>query len=583
MEFIKKNKYYLIFGVIFLIGIIMIIIGSSARNNRGIVIDNSLYYIDFVGENEITIYKGENYIEPGYKGYDDKGTDLTSNVEVTNNINSDVIGAYKVIYSLKNVVKERTVNVINKEPGATYIHLYGEVNTFLYVGEEYQEKGYEVIDTVDGGKLKDKVKVVSNVDTSKAGVYRVTYTVTNSSGITTTATRTVVVMNSEISVAINNNNYTNGNVKIEIYINDDMFEYLLLPDGNKVKEKIYTYQVTENGTYKFVMYNKKGQNKEESITVNNINKSNPSGSCSGSYKDGKTYINISASDDIGIARYVIDGASYTTNQITINREMNSANVTIYDKAGNSTNISCNLDDKNFYGDIKNIDSRYSPKYIVNNKNISLNYYVSSNNKKFSYWVYLPDKVTANLPIIMFMGGLGEIGDDYANNSQIAVSLGPIAEVLKHGYSYNAIIVHMQVPSGKYVYEYLPSYVELLNKIADEFKANKKKISVMGFSHGCYGVMNLIPVYQTYFSAAVPIGCDPKDRAGSFVSTPTWAFAGGGDGVRSMPGFVNTINNMGGYAKFDRPPYHNHNVVGDAYSILRDDNYKVIDWMTSQTR
>ena len=346
MEFIKKNKYYLIFGVIFLIGIIMIIIGSSARNNKGIVIDNSLYYIDFVGENEITIYKGENYIEPGYKGYDDKGTDLTSNVEVTNNINSDVIGTYKVIYSLKNVVKERTVNVINKEPGATYIHLYGEVNTFLYVGEEYQEKGYEVIDTVDGGKLKDKVKVVSNVDTSKAGVYRVTYTVTNSSGITTTATRTVVVMNSEISVAINNNNYTNGNVKIEIYINDDMFEYLLLPDGNKVKEKIYTYQVTENGTYKFVMYNKKGQNKEESITVNNINKSNPSGSCSGSYKDGKTYINISASDDIGIARYVIDGASYTTNQITINREMNSANITIYDKAGNSTNISCNLENKN---------------------------------------------------------------------------------------------------------------------------------------------------------------------------------------------------------------------------------------------
>ena len=109
------------------------------------------------------------------------------------------------------------------------------------------------------GKLKDKLKIVSNVDTSKAGVYKVIYTVTNSSGITTSAVRTVIVMDSEMSVSLDNSNYTNGNVKINIYINDDMLDYLLLPNGDKVTDKIYTYEVSENGTYKFIMYNKKGK------------------------------------------------------------------------------------------------------------------------------------------------------------------------------------------------------------------------------------------------------------------------------------------------------------------------------------
>ena len=326
MEFIKKNKYYIIFGVIFLIGIALIFIGSNARSN--VVVNDKLYYIELLGDNKITIYEGEEYIEPGFRGYDEDNTELTSSVKVTNNINKDVPGTYKVIYSLNDIVKERIVEVIKKEPGSTTIHLYGDVNTFLYVGEEYVEKGYVVIDTVDGGKLKDKVKIVNNVDTSRAGIYKIKYTVTNSSGITTTVLRTVIVMDSELSISIDNDNYTNGNVKINTYVNDNFFEYLLLPNGEKISEKIYTYSVSENGTYKFIMYNSKGKNIEKSITVNNIDKTNPTGSCSGSYKNGKSTINIKTSDNVGISRYEIDGVSYTSSQLTIDKEMSKVNIVV---------------------------------------------------------------------------------------------------------------------------------------------------------------------------------------------------------------------------------------------------------------
>ena len=382
MEFIKKYKYYLIFGIIFIIGIIMLIIGIKSRNNVDIVDNYTLYYIKLMGDNKITIYQGEEYIEPGYRGYDDNNNDLTNKVSVINNIDNNVVGVYQVIYSLNDIVKERTVEVIKKEPGSTYIHLYGDINTFLYVGDEYIEKNCEVIDTVDGSKLKDKIKITNNVNTSKAGVYKVTYTVTNSSGITTTAVRTVIVMDSEMSVTLNNTNYTNSNVKINIYINDDMFDYLLLPNGNKVIDKIYTYEVSENGNYKFIMYNKKNKNIEKSITVNNINKTKPSGSCGGSYKDGKSVINIKAQDDIGISRYEIDGANYTSNQITINKELKTVNISIYDKANNSTSISCNLEDKN-----KKVAKPYTVDSLMNKDLCDKVYDITADdlNKLFENW------------------------------------------------------------------------------------------------------------------------------------------------------------------------------------------------------
>ena len=105
---------------------------------------------------------------------------------------------------------------------------------------------------------------------------------------------------------------------------------------------------------------------------------------------------------------------------------------------------------------------------------------------------------------------------------------------------------------------------------------------MGFSHGCYGLMHIVSSHPDYFSAAVPIGCNPSN-ANKFVSTPTWAFAGAGEGVNSFPGWVEQIKNLGGQAYFTRPPLHQHNVLTLGYSILRDDNYNVIDWMLKQTR
>lgn len=63
-------------------------------------------------------------------------------------------------------------------------------------GTTYKEPGY--VSTLNGEDVSGKVTVSGSVDTAKSGVYKLTYTtVKNDDGFSSTATRTVVVLNTK--------------------------------------------------------------------------------------------------------------------------------------------------------------------------------------------------------------------------------------------------------------------------------------------------------------------------------------------------------------------------------------------------
>ena len=360
-----KYKKYIFIGlgcILLILGLIFILIGRKKIS----------YYIDLSGNREITIYEGDAYIEPGYTARDSKGNDLTEKVVVNNMIDISTIGTYEIIYTLNNTEVKRIINVLEKPTGATIMYLKGSTTIYLKVGDTYQEPGYKVIDSVDGN-LGDKVTVTGRVDTSKVGTYKLIYSVTNNSGVTTSKKRVIVVMDSNISLTLNNEDYTNKNVNINIYVMDNFFDYLILPNGNKVTSKSYTYELSDNGEYKFIIYNKLGEKTEKSINVNNIDKVSPTGSCSGTYGNGKSNITIKSSDNIGIQKYVIDGVSYVNNNITLDREVSSVSVRIYDKALNSKDISCSLSKS---GSSKPGSSSPSSKPVIKSKNMEIHFIYS---------------------------------------------------------------------------------------------------------------------------------------------------------------------------------------------------------------
>ncbi len=78
-------------------------------------------------------------------------------------------------------------------PGDIVIGLNGDEDTYVLVGEEYLEAGAHATEPTDG-VLNDAIEVSGEVDTTKAGDYEVTYRVSDSSGHTAEAVRTVHVV-----------------------------------------------------------------------------------------------------------------------------------------------------------------------------------------------------------------------------------------------------------------------------------------------------------------------------------------------------------------------------------------------------
>lgn len=183
-DFGKFKIPLFILGGIILLFVILLIVRPKG--------DKVEYFIRLEGGEDITVYKGEEFIDPGYYGYDTNGKDYTDKISIDSSVDSNKIGDYEVIYKLNDVSVKRTVSVIEKPIGATQIYLKGESTISVKVNSEYTEPGYEAVDSVDS-VLTDKVTVSGRVDTKKVGTYIITYSVVNSSGVTTSVKRTVIV------------------------------------------------------------------------------------------------------------------------------------------------------------------------------------------------------------------------------------------------------------------------------------------------------------------------------------------------------------------------------------------------------
>ena len=184
-DFSKYKKIIIIAGAVLLLLIIIILIAVLAKGKKN-------YFVTLEGDENITIYKGAVYNEPGYSGFDNKKNDLTSEVTVKDNLDTESTGTYTIIYSLHDKSATRTINVIERPDVITIIRLTGDKNMTLKVGDTFTDPGYKAVDAIDGD-LTDKVKKTGNVDTATKGTYRIVYSVVNSKGITTTEVRTIIV------------------------------------------------------------------------------------------------------------------------------------------------------------------------------------------------------------------------------------------------------------------------------------------------------------------------------------------------------------------------------------------------------
>lgn len=142
-------------------------------------------YIDLNGSSEVIINYKEKYVDKGYVAKVG-GKNISSLVKVSNNINSEKLGEYRVVYKLKksifNIKKIR--KVIVKDIEKPNIELVGGKDYYVCNNKDFIEPGYKVIDNYDSD-LDKNVKV-----TNEGNTY--TYTVEDSSGNKKSVKRNII-------------------------------------------------------------------------------------------------------------------------------------------------------------------------------------------------------------------------------------------------------------------------------------------------------------------------------------------------------------------------------------------------------
>ncbi|PEA32939.1 immunoglobulin-like domain-containing protein [Bacillus toyonensis] len=148
---------------------------------------------------DTTIYVGDPFDPMAeVSAYDSKDGDITDKINIVGEVNPFEPGGYNLDYTVTNsrgfsVIKQ--VHVWVKRGEKPILRLPYRVS--INVGDKFDPMtGVSAIDEKDGD-ITSKIKVDGNVDTSKPGTYEVTYTVTNSKGLTIVRKQPVKVKETE--------------------------------------------------------------------------------------------------------------------------------------------------------------------------------------------------------------------------------------------------------------------------------------------------------------------------------------------------------------------------------------------------
>lgn len=186
--------------------------------------------ITLIGDSEIILNKKATFNDPFVTAIDDIDGDITSKVKVEGKVDIEKEGTYEITYSVtdkagnKNEVK-RVVKVVTpttttvttkanttkrvatttkrqttqKKTSPPTISLTAPLTVTINQGTSYFEPGYYASDCY-GANITSNVRITNNVNITKAGTYYITYSVTDSYGNTSNATRTVIVKSKNIVV-----------------------------------------------------------------------------------------------------------------------------------------------------------------------------------------------------------------------------------------------------------------------------------------------------------------------------------------------------------------------------------------------
>ncbi len=194
-----------------------------------------------------------------------------------------------------------------------------------------------------------------------------------------------------------------------------------------------------------------------------------------------------------------------------------------------------------------------------------------------YLLYKPTKPKNKLPLVMFLHGAGERGNDLE-----LVKYHGIPKLIEQGQDFPFIAVSPQCPKDSWWPLELEALKGLLDDIIAKHNVDKKRIYLTGLSMGGYGTWYLAGLYPKTFAAIAPI-CGGGDfvLGQQLTHMPIWAFHGDKDVVVPLAEskrMVDIVKKAGGKAKLTVYKNVDHDSWTKTYN-----NPKFYEWLLSHKK
>jgi predicted peptidase len=192
-----------------------------------------------------------------------------------------------------------------------------------------------------------------------------------------------------------------------------------------------------------------------------------------------------------------------------------------------------------------------------------------------YLLYLPKGYKKGsekkLPLIMFLHGMGERGDDL----ELVKKHGPAKLVENRDLEF--IVVSPQCPPDSFWPAETAVLNALIDEIVDKHDVDVNRIYLTGLSMGGYGTWHLAVEYPERFAAIAPVCggamfyANLAEKIGVLKDVPVWAFHGARDrtvDLAESADLVHTLEQAGGKVKFTIYPSAEHDSWSATYSNLK---------------
>lgn len=195
-------------------------------------------------------------------------------------------------------------------------------------------------------------------------------------------------------------------------------------------------------------------------------------------------------------------------------------------------------------------------------------------RQMEFLLYLPKdyEEKENWPLVMFLHGAGERGDDL---DQVKKHGPP--KLIENGKDFPFIVVSPQCPKG--TWWKTDDLVKLMDHIMEIHNVDDNRVYLTGLSMGGRGTWQLAGAIPEKLAAIVPI-CGPKDESvvDKIATIPVWVFHGAKDPVVKVDNsdtMVRLLKEKGGEPKYTVYPEAQHDSWTEAY-----DTEELYSWLLS---